>query len=266
MNCGIYKIVNLINNKFYIGSSRNIKDRISHHLSELKNNKHTNTHLQNSYNKYGKENFKFEVIEYCELTELLLKEEYYIQNLKPEYNIERVLNTTPIGYKPVSKETREKISIASKNMWKNKTEEELKLASERTKLTLHKRWSKTKEEREIKKHNKYLCGNCKVNYKKSPKSIMCISCRRIFKTRKPTSEETKLKIGTANAGKTPKIARKVEIHGITYANMLNASKSLGVAASTINQRLKNQMSGYFIEPPFTKAHCNNYPTSVIKVL
>ena len=61
MGCGIYKITNNINNKFYIGSSKNITKRFKEHKWRLKNNKHPNNKLQNSWNKYGEENFKFEV-------------------------------------------------------------------------------------------------------------------------------------------------------------------------------------------------------------
>ena len=60
MNSGIYKITNKVNGKFYIGSSVDLKDRWRRHRSHLKNGSHVNTHLQRSYNKYGKEAFIFE--------------------------------------------------------------------------------------------------------------------------------------------------------------------------------------------------------------
>lgn len=66
MNSGIYIIRNLANDKVYIGKSKNIKQRKNTHFSALKLNKHNNQHLQNSYNKYGKNNFEFDVLEYCE--------------------------------------------------------------------------------------------------------------------------------------------------------------------------------------------------------
>ena len=60
---GIYKILNIINNKIYIGSAVNIDRRWSEHKSLLTNNKHHSKYLQNSFNKYGTENFLFEVVE-----------------------------------------------------------------------------------------------------------------------------------------------------------------------------------------------------------
>lgn len=63
MNSGIYYIINIVNNKKYIGSSFDIKKRISKHFRQLSKNKHINKHLQNAYNFYGKENFSFEIVE-----------------------------------------------------------------------------------------------------------------------------------------------------------------------------------------------------------
>lgn len=63
---GIYAIKNNANGKIYIGQSTNVKDRLWHHKSALKNNRHENSYLQNSYNKYGADCFEFVVIEECE--------------------------------------------------------------------------------------------------------------------------------------------------------------------------------------------------------
>lgn len=75
---GIYCIENLINHKKYIGQSKNYKKRISDHLSELRNGKHFNDHLQHSWDKYGEENFSIYIICYCNENELDEKEIYYI--------------------------------------------------------------------------------------------------------------------------------------------------------------------------------------------
>jgi len=71
----------LANNKFYIGSSNNIRTRFYKHKSALKHNKHENRHLQRAYNKYGIKNFKFEVLEECLKEELLQKEQMWIDKL-----------------------------------------------------------------------------------------------------------------------------------------------------------------------------------------
>lgn len=75
---GIYAIHNIKNGKYYIGQSKDIEYRWKQHKSRLKNNKHENKHLQNSYNKYGFENFEYVLLEECDIEELDRKEILYI--------------------------------------------------------------------------------------------------------------------------------------------------------------------------------------------
>jgi group I intron endonuclease len=72
---GIYGIRNTINNKIYIGKSKNILKRWASHKSELKREikkKDTNRYLWSSVKKYGLSNFEFTIIE-----ELLIDEELF---------------------------------------------------------------------------------------------------------------------------------------------------------------------------------------------
>ena len=92
-NSGIYKIVNLQTNKYYVGSTKDFKQRKQCHFSRLKCNTHTNKHLQNAYNKYGKDNFKFEIIEYVKEEMLLNVEQSYLDNSE----IKEVYNKTQIA-------------------------------------------------------------------------------------------------------------------------------------------------------------------------
>jgi group I intron endonuclease len=83
---GIYCILNILNNKRYIGCSQHINRRWCHHKNNLRKNKHNNYYLQKSWNKYGEEYFNFYIIEEC--SKELLKElevfyvEYYKSNNK----------------------------------------------------------------------------------------------------------------------------------------------------------------------------------------
>jgi len=72
--CGIYEIQNNITMEIYIGSSKNIFQRFEKHLLQLRKNKHPNEKLQESWNKYGRENFSFNVVEECSENILLEKE------------------------------------------------------------------------------------------------------------------------------------------------------------------------------------------------
>ena len=87
---GIYAIVNKTNNHLYIGQSHDLLKRKREHFKSLKNNKHSNAYLQNSYNLYGKDNFGFFVIEYvARLQDLNDREQYWIERLMPDYNIRK---------------------------------------------------------------------------------------------------------------------------------------------------------------------------------
>lgn len=66
--------------KVYIGStSRKTNTRKSEHFSKLSKNKHPNKHLQNAYNKYGKDRFSFGILEECNIDSLYLIESHYIE-------------------------------------------------------------------------------------------------------------------------------------------------------------------------------------------
>lgn len=67
---GVYRIYSLFNNKSYIGSSSNLYQRINLHIKELEYNKHHSFHLQNHYNKYGKDDFCLEILCFCTKNEL----------------------------------------------------------------------------------------------------------------------------------------------------------------------------------------------------
>ena len=82
MKSGVYKIVCIINGKFYIGRAVDLKQRWAVHSSHLRLNKHTNILLQNAWNKYGSENFVFEIVEYVEKERLVEREQHWIDNSK----------------------------------------------------------------------------------------------------------------------------------------------------------------------------------------
>lgn len=89
--CGIYKITNQLNNKFYIGQSVNIKNRWKQHRSS---NDNMPIHL--AIRKYGVDNFKFEIIEECQQDELDEREIYWI-GYYDGYNNKNCYNATRGG-------------------------------------------------------------------------------------------------------------------------------------------------------------------------
>jgi group I intron endonuclease len=85
---GIYKIVNKLNGRYYVGSSKDIltpnKGRWYEHKRSLSANKHKNSHLQRAWNKYGEKNFKFVIVEKCvpDVKTLLEREQVYLNLAK----------------------------------------------------------------------------------------------------------------------------------------------------------------------------------------
>lgn len=79
--CGVYCITSKIDNKRYIGKSINITSRMADHFKKLKTNKHFNRHLQNAYNKYGRANFSYIILELSDIENLSALEGKYIKEL-----------------------------------------------------------------------------------------------------------------------------------------------------------------------------------------
>ena len=114
---GIYKILNLKNKKVYIGSSTDLKQRLRTHKYQLKENKHGNTHLQASFNKYGKDNFLCEIIEITSKENLIEREIYWINyyqslNRKKGYNKSSNIQSNS-GHK-WSEESKKRLSESKK--------------------------------------------------------------------------------------------------------------------------------------------------------
>lgn len=111
--CGVYKIENMINHKVYIGQSVDIYTRWYNHKHDLRNGSHYNSHLQQSWNKYGEENFDFCIVEKCDEQFLDQLEISYIAFYK-SYNGQFGYNLTLGGEGGIpNNETREKLSKAN---------------------------------------------------------------------------------------------------------------------------------------------------------
>lgn len=126
---GIYKIECKTSKKIYVGSSIDIIRRIKEHKRKLNLGQHYNPHLQNSYNKYGKDDFIFtslEEIDYDITRKDLNKLEYeWIKKLKTDdsnygFNIQYPKIKDNLGH---TKESKQRLSHAMKESYKRRLKE-----------------------------------------------------------------------------------------------------------------------------------------------
>jgi group I intron endonuclease len=112
MNSGIYKITCTTTNKIYVGSAVNLSKRKNNHFHSLRNNKHENDYLQNSFNNYGESSFTFETLELIEKDDLIICEQKWIDLLKEKYELYNLnmIAGSFLGRKHTDK-TKQKLSV-----------------------------------------------------------------------------------------------------------------------------------------------------------
>lgn len=84
---GIYHIVINETSHQYVGSAQDLRKRLNSHRTALIRRKHENYRMQECYDKYSIDSFEFEILEFCNISDLLQRESYYIKQLKPDLNI-----------------------------------------------------------------------------------------------------------------------------------------------------------------------------------
>jgi group I intron endonuclease len=154
---GIYKIVNKIDGKYYVGSSKNIFVRWKQHRRTLNKQIHKNLKLQYAWNKYGESNFEFIITEKCTSgrSELLVVEQVYLNTAKNEQN--KCYNLSFIaGSIEFTNEVREKLSkklkgrVAPNRGVPHSTETKIKMSKAQT-GSLHSMFGKSPSEETRKK-------------------------------------------------------------------------------------------------------------------
>lgn len=266
----IYKIANSINGKFYIGSTKNFRSRKASHLNKLRKNKHDNIHLQRSWNKHGENSFEFCIVE--ETNNLFVREQYYLDTLKPAFNI----GLQACGGDNLTKHPRRmaiirKITKSIVRRMKNRTPEERLALSEKmmgkNNPNYGNKWStalRKKVGKIVKERYKKYGTSQEVRDKMSSAQKRIWANpeykARISKNRegngnhfygKRHSKDSKQRMRQVQRDKflnstpeerakvNPQI-RKVEINGLTYFGVSEAARQLGVCPATIVFRIKSK--------------------------
>lgn len=268
----IYKIINLKNGNFYVGSTLLPHKRKIRHFCELREGRHHSIFLQRAYKLYGKENFVFKIVKEREFEsekELRELEERYINfcwNSGKLYNVSKKGSGGDlITYNPRLEEIKEKQRIASLKVWKNKTEEEKKAYSEKMKGSGNpnygNKWTKKQREKASKFQKEY--------YKIHGSPLKGLSYEEIFgekkakklkenisefaKTRtgekngffgKHHSKETKEKIAEKHKGQLPVNSKKVFYNGVIYDSAGLCAKALGIKHATVCYRCRKELYGF----------------------
>ena len=242
----IYKIKNNINDKVYIGSTKDFEKRKSKHLNELKNNKHHSIYFQRFYNKYiDKIELDFEILlTNLSKEEVTIKEEELIhQYYENSFNVSKCSTGGDlISYHPKKDEIVNKI----KNTLKYKHENNL------IKMPVMKG-----EDNHNYKSGEYIkvistcpnCGSQKETLNKY-KDHLCKSCFASTRTGeknsfygKSFSEESKKKLSDSikqyyqeNGSITSK---EVYAYGVLYNSMKDAAKALNISGGTMTSRVNS---------------------------
>ena len=85
----VYKITNTVTGDFYIGSSKNVKNRFAHHKYKSVWKKYPNNPMYQDMQQYSLKKFSFQILAEVEPEQLKEKEQQFIETLKPTYNNRR---------------------------------------------------------------------------------------------------------------------------------------------------------------------------------
>lgn len=185
MKSGIYIITNLINNKVYIGQSKNIKDRFNSHKSDARRGK--DYPISRAIRKYGISNFNFEILEYAPLNkldelEIKMIKKYDSTNYNKGYNICRggsnSINTKSVIYQNFQAITNDIKS--TKMVFKDIAKKYSISISTVSQINLGQRWHNDSlcypiRDKNANKVMKYYCKDCGSLLSRHAKNL-CRSC------------------------------------------------------------------------------------------
>ena len=132
---GIYRWTNKSTGDIYIGQSTNLSSRFINYYNISYLSSKIHLIISRALIKYGYSKFSLEILEYCDKSVLLKREQYYLDKLNPSYNILKLAGSSK-GFKH-SEETKAKISKSLKGIYTgNKSALFGRVHSEETKILM----------------------------------------------------------------------------------------------------------------------------------
>ncbi len=215
---GIYKITCKSNNKSYIGSSVNLYERLQRHLRDLSKQRHCNYYLQRAFDKYGVDNFTYEILEYVDEDTILIREQYYINQYQTS-NYSLGYNLCPVAGSRLGTKHRPETIEKYRQFTRIHTEETKQKISESNKGRLLTDEQKEKLSVSLKK---YYSQNSNHFLGKSHTDETIQKMREV-KLGKTASDETKLKMSANNTGSKNPSSKLTEVE-VLEIRLLHSQK------------------------------------------
>jgi group I intron endonuclease len=113
---GIYMFTNKTTGDIYVGQSIDLRKRFLNYFNLSYINRRNELVINRALIKYGYSNFSLTVLEYCDKSDLDIREQHYFDTLNPRYNIQKIAGGSSRGL-ILSEETKDKISKALKGVY-----------------------------------------------------------------------------------------------------------------------------------------------------
>lgn len=213
---GIYMWNNLLTGKIYVGSAQNIKRRLTSYYTISFLEQETSMYICRSLLKHGYSSFGLSILEYCSVENLVQREQYYIDTLKPGYNICKTAGST-LG-KAHSEDTKGRISVSKKGTYQGE-------------------------------NNSFFGGvHSEESRKRMSEIKLGTTLSDIIKAKISASKRGKkfTEEHTANLSASQPSSKKISVLDIetdietTYNSIAAASKALGLPDSSIRSNLKSK--------------------------